>query len=453
MLQRTLAASTPLLLAGAFTACAADGPSHRGALIADSAGVRVVVNPAPQASALPVWRLVDRPAVEIGALDGPPEYQLYQVMSGTVLDDGTIVVANGGSLEIRAYDAAGRHLWSAGRGGDGPGEFRSLTALWEFGGDSILAWDFQAGRASVFSAAGAFVRSFMPGSGSRALPFMEGVLRDGTIIVRYLAPRRDDRPGAIRRQLELRLERGDGSPSMSLGEYPGSEVLVLELPGGRPAVTDVVFGREFHLAAAGDRFALATSDAYSVRIHDTAGELLHLVRLDREPRPIRDEDFQAYFDRGLKSEIPVIRELTQAQFRQSPRHATFPAFASIRLDRVGRLWVEEYRPPGVETVEWLVFDADGVLAARVEMPRRFWIAEIGADYVLGVQRDELGVETVRLYRLVTDGPYAVDARRPVQLLQDGGDRGRSRRAVRPVSSMAYALPVTPPITGSTTPVM
>lgn len=345
MLHRTLSTSTPILLACALAACAADDPSHGRALITDSAGVRVVVNPAPRASALPVWRLADPPAVVIGAVDGPP------------------------------------------------------------------AWDFQAGRASVFNAAGAFVRSFMPGSGSRALPFVEGVLRDGTVIVRYQAPR-DDRPGATRRQLELWLERGDGSPPTALGEYPGSEALVLELPGGRPAVTDVVFGREFHLAAAGDRFALATSDAYSVRIHDATGALLHLVRLDREPRPTRDEDFQAFLDRGLQSEIPVIQELTRAQFRQSPRHATFPAFASIRLDRVGRLWVEEYRPPGVETVEWLVFDADGVLAARVETPYRFWIVEIGGDYVLGVQRDELGVETVRLYRLVTDGPRGVDARLP-----------------------------------------
>lgn len=404
MLNRTFPTPAPLLLAAALAACGADAPARAGATITDSAGVRVVVNPAPRASALPVWRLADRPAVEIGVVDGPPEYQFHQVPSGAVLDDGTIVVANAGSREIRAFDAAGRHRWSAGRSGDGPGEFRGLAALWVFGGDSILAWDLQARRASVFDAAGTFIRSFTPATGaSAALPFLAGVLRGGTLVMRYQIPytRGDLQPGPVRPRGEVWLERGDASLSAALGEYPGTEGLVLTLGDGSPAVTDVVFGRRFHLATAGDRLALATSDAYSVRIHDAAGELLHLVRLDREPRPTRDADFQAVLDRGLANEVPIFQELARETFRQTPRHATFPAFASIRLDRVGRLWVEEYRPPGVETVEWLVFDADGMLAARVEMPPGFRILEIGADHVLGVHADELGVETVRLYELIT----------------------------------------------------
>jgi hypothetical protein len=35
----------------------------------------------------------------------------------------------------------------------------------------------------------------------------------------------------------------------------------------------------------------------------------------------------------------------------------------------------------------------------IETPGRFRIFEIGEDYLLGTSRDELGVETIRLYRL------------------------------------------------------
>ncbi len=50
-------------------------------------------------------------------------------------------------------------------------------------------------------------------------------------------------------------------------------------------------------------------------------------------------------------------------------------------------------------IEWLVTDADGVALARVRTPDRFEVTEIGADYVLGVGRDSLDVESVRVHAL------------------------------------------------------
>jgi hypothetical protein len=46
-----------------------------------------------------------------------------------------------------------------------------------------------------------------------------------------------------------------------------------------------------------------------------------------------------------------------------------------------------------------VFDRDGLLIGRMEGPEGFEITDSGPDYILGVAKDDLDVERVRLYRL------------------------------------------------------
>lgn len=67
----------------------------------------------------------------------------------------------------------------------------------------------------------------------------------------------------------------------------------------------------------------------------------------------------------------------------------------------GDIWVREYdrRPGGPQ--EWLIFDADGRFTCRADLPfAESWdVYELGPDYVLGLETDELDVEHVRRYRL------------------------------------------------------
>jgi len=46
-----------------------------------------------------------------------------------------------------------------------------------------------------------------------------------------------------------------------------------------------------------------------------------------------------------------------------------------------------------------VLGADGRVAVRVRMPRRWWIYEIGRDYLLVGDRGESDVEQVKLFAL------------------------------------------------------
>lgn len=77
-------------------------------------------------------------------------------------------------------------------------------------------------------------------------------------------------------------------------------------------------------------------------------------------------------------------------------------FYQVDVTRDGGVWVslEEYSS---ETSRWLVFDAEGHRRGLVTLPGPFQIHDIGAEYVLGVYRDENDVEFVRMYALEEEG--------------------------------------------------
>lgn len=107
--------------------------------------------------AVELLALAPEPVVTIGVVEGDEAHQLYHVVGSVRLADGRVVVANGGSSELRFFDANGRFIRAVGGRGGGPGEFAWLTGLYGHGSDSLLAVD-GAGRLSVFDTAGTFAR-------------------------------------------------------------------------------------------------------------------------------------------------------------------------------------------------------------------------------------------------------------------------------------------------------
>ena len=76
-----------------------------------------------------------------------------------------------------------------------------------------------------------------------------------------------------------------------------------------------------------------------------------------------------------------------------------PAFSELKIDALDNLWVAEYEPVPRSVSAWHVFSPEGALMGRVAIPVGFEVHEIGADYVLGVELNELDVPFVRRYPL------------------------------------------------------
>ena len=57
-------------------------------------------------------------------------------------------------------------------------------------------------------------------------------------------------------------------------------------------------------------------------------------------------------------------------------------------------------PPARDVTHWNVFARDGARIGALDLPARFGLKDAGRDYVLGVNRDDDGIERVTMYRLV-----------------------------------------------------
>jgi len=386
-------------------ACLDEGSSERDSpqadqsyTVADSAGIPVIWNEASKGAFAEAWRL--EPVLTIGAAGGPPESELFLVTGGTVLSDGTVVIMNSGTSEIRFFDSNGRFLRSAGRRGEGPGEINGGRLVGRLPGDSLVVEDVLLRRISIFGSEGQFVRSYVLGSEIRT-SIAAGVLADGSLIHLEVPTERpsESRTGTFRDSVNVRMTDSSGQLVQTLGTFPGQE-RVHWVEESRRTGGPVPFGRAFYRAIAGDRFVLANSDAYSIQVWDTSGTPLQIIRLDRPSLTVGGafDDSVAAVLRRASSEDRRLRDKKMFDLVPPPEFA--PAFVALFLTHTGQLWVEDYPEGNGSPRRWQVFGPDGRVTARAETSVGLEVLEIGEDYLLGLVRDSMGVEQVQLNRLV-----------------------------------------------------
>ncbi|MEZ4457182.1 MAG: hypothetical protein R2882_11630 [Gemmatimonadales bacterium] len=92
--------------------------------------------------------------------------------------------------------------------------------------------------------------------------------------------------------------------------------------------------------------------------------------------------------------------LIEATYSPNNLPANLPAFETLVAAGTGEIWVERPAQRRGEPVQYVVLAQTGVPIARVQLPEGVRVTDAGRDYVVVVHRDEDGVETVRVYRLV-----------------------------------------------------
>jgi hypothetical protein len=324
-------------------------------------------------------------------------HEFFRVTDATRLADGTIVVANRGSAEIRAYTPQGDLAWRVGREGGGPGEFRYLSQVARFRADSLVAFDYSLGRTTVLSQAGTIGRLLPPFSldvRSRELL----VLNNDTFAVVLSATRSAvvDR-GGLHRPLAsvVRVASRTGELIDTVGSYPAVESF---LAAGAAILP--LYYRSGHVTVRDGHLLVGTADSMEYRIYTGAGELTEIVRVPGYDLALSAEEVAAERAARLPSDRPVPPEYREA-VASLPSPQTRPAYQEFLVDELGHVWAASYHGllEADTSVEWQVFAATGEWLGGVIVPARFTVFEIGADYVLGQRRDSLDVERVQLLKL------------------------------------------------------
>ena len=370
-------------------------PALSGVAIRDSAGIRIVENPLPPEDSRLDWQIGPEPTLSIGELEGEKPYLLHFVRNTMRLRDGRIVVANGGSNELRFFDAMGNHLASRGGRGEGPGELGRLLRIDPWPGDSILARDAPNQGISVFDSDGNYGRTFTLADHG----FVPGFLwtafyptGDGGMIVGSNWEQRGVDDTRILDEIKVQIRDGKGELRSDLGTHPGTE--------SNDTRWATIYYRRSVVVPWGDLVIISTNCRYELKAFTRDGTLARIVRRGHELRAPTEEEVMAQIEVSTRPGTGLEEMRRRRQITVVAEY--HPAYRGAMSDAAGYLWVREYDFPFEERPAplWTVFDPDGRMLGLLETPRGLSVNEIGEDYILGVARDELGVERVQLWPLV-----------------------------------------------------
>jgi hypothetical protein len=358
--------------------------------------------PAPAGeAALPAGaplRFAATPRVSIGVIEGDTLQQFQRIVTPFLLSNGLLAVPDAGAMTIRVFQADGDHVITLGGEGEGPGEFRMLTAAWARG-DTIEAYDPRVARITRFAPDGSVETVSVSGGRPVADAAIPAPLADGWAVygVRVPAPGRRD-------SLTVSHVSRSGEVQGELGWTEGFlRFAALDLGGPVPLSPKPLF------AAAGGRVYIGDAMLPRVRVIEPGGAPLPDIAWQPGPQPSVDETLRTVIDTAV-ARAPGDRFAGRAYLEAAPVPQQLPVYWGMIADSEGFLWIRPYEPlehaaalgglrnPG-EGGRWIVFAPDGSQVTEIDVPADLQPVSITRDAVVGIHRDDLDVESVRVYAL------------------------------------------------------
>ena len=350
--------------------------------------------------------------LSIGTVEGDPAEMLHDVSPPFRAADGSVVVPLRSEDEIRIFTPEGDHIRTLGGHGEGPGEFRNLSTAWSCG-DTIEAWDRGLQRITRFSPNDE-VEVVTLHYDFEERPILDqfiGTSSGGWLLTSIISASLEE---GERDEMTVHRFGADGDHEVDgFGHTPGMDRAVMpNLRGPLPLSP----GARFH--EVGGELYVAETLTPEVRVYDGAGGLARTINWE----PERIWSPEEAFGRAVEvaegdREQPVLRR--DASFPSDwPQHTSppdsVPVFSDFMVDDEGFFWIRPYLPerdalalggrPGgtLRTTsggEWRVLSPEGEEVGRVDVPDGFEPYQISFDEVVGVYRNELGVEFVHVYHL------------------------------------------------------
>ena len=378
---------------GDTTTTTADVPVQ----VADSAGVRIV-SYAHTPTTPPVFRLSAEPRYRHGA--SPGDYAIQEVSAGRLLPDGRAVVYDQWNVELVGLGQDGAPYQVLAAEGEGPGDVGHINALFVPGLDSILAADLNLGRMTLF-AGDSVVRAT-----NVRIPTYLGVKGIGSsgelLLATRWGPSDFDQAWLAGHMVRFDVRTGAADTVASYDFMP-------RIPPGLEwdpirAVGEVV--------VATGRFVHVRTDRAEVAWYLPDGSLIQIVRWPAEPTRLTEqllEPIEAEHRKSVRMHDPDLPDARVAEVARANMAAyrasigrPLPLFSSPLADDEGRVWLPSYQARGELTAvpPYLVIGPDGEWLGTVEAPPGFRILDVAGGLVLGVELDEVDVESVVVYELV-----------------------------------------------------
>lgn len=376
--------------------------------------VLLVPSASTSAQAVAKWRADPHPLLDLGGANDTGATQFTHIRGVMRLKDGTIIVADGGSSELRYFDRMGRHWKNASRRGSGPGEVRGFDAAYAID-DTVYAFD-EYGPLNVYDHAGQFLRSIAVREGEPAgktFGWPRAPLGGGTV-------------AGIRRGISARTvseAEADSDVLVTKNRVALSEHVLAKYPHIRTFMTiadplprPLGFTPSTKLAAFASEVCAGYTSRYEIVCRTPNGNITRTIvrRVDAVPVTARMRtDFTLFMSGSLPGGrsryAPGLAERRERQARSLRFAERLPVFSRLLASRTGTLWIcdsqpEDFytpiRPLSLRPSVWRIFGAKGEAVGEASLPPGFLPYDVGADWVLGVRWDEDDVEHVTMFQLL-----------------------------------------------------
>ena len=370
----------------------------------DSAGIQIVENYRPDWDSGEEWKVGAEAILRLGVVDGDPAFQFDGVTGLARMEDGTIVVADGGFQEVRFFDSEGLHSGTFGGPGEGPREFSFLAGLGLGGAGLIWAYDFSLRRITWLDAHGEMVSLTSLGPEPAMLQPL-GALPDGTFLLKQLWG-----ASQVAEAAETGLRRdavayvhfdAEGSLVDTLGLFPGRELFLTD-ENGRGVMSTPPFPRNSVGAVWGGVMVEGSNETFELVVHTPEGGVGTIIRLPDLDLTLGPDAREEYILGRQELAAPERWPGIRAEIESMPFPEKRPAYGSLLPDDLGNLWVGDWVLFPEVAKGWKVLDPSGRWMGEMTMPERFFPYAVGVDWILGVEWDELDVEYVVLYPLIKE---------------------------------------------------
>ena len=360
------------LVAAAFESARSQAPPFS----VDSAAVSVVTSdPLSSTSTCPVS---EAPALTIGTLEGADAELFYRIRGAARLSNGSIVVADESSGQVRLFDSTGAPRRTMGGLGEGPGEFRNAWGVRALPGDTLWIGDYRPWRFNVFGPDGRWVRTVQLEPTYLNRSRGGGVLAGGiSVNVRQIHASADDR---FRHwdSLSVEVHSLDGALIGVLARLPyarwGRVSEGAQYRDAAPYFLDRLFEGRPSVHARGGTIAIVNREP-EIRVFDAEFRLRRILRWPDPDRRVTAADVRAYRENVRKARRAAGGRLSRYDLanmsEERPVAELFPAVGSVLVGTDERIWARPYqrredREPG--TRRWMIFDRAGASAVTSVCP-------------------------------------------------------------------------------------
>jgi hypothetical protein len=367
--------------------------------------IAAIVTPA-RAQQVPV-RDLPKPAQE---LEDP-----FTLITGAVeLQDGKIVVVDGGEAVLAVIDFAKGSRTDLGRRGSGPGEYSLPAGLFKLRGDTL--WVLDAMQQRIV----AFLPDLKPGT---TFPFLTF---DASTSTALSAPFYADRRGFVyanamaiqganmgARGGSFQLPDSVGLTRVDPRDKSRSELARVRFPtSGKPEMkvdgANMKFTMNFPGLVASDpwavfpdgRVAIVRGAPYTVEFITPDGKKSAPFKIAYDRIRVTEADRKAEMDeakqqmeeqsKAAKKMMPANINMTFELNPPAGWPAEYPSVSPMGALAApdGRLWIKRAIPTRVGREQWDVVDPSGKLVARWQTPAKVNLVAVGSGVVYTVRKDE-----------------------------------------------------------------